>query len=218
MSAEHACPRPHPYSHHHCKLLPGLPSTRAPTPAVPVWALDVPGWPLCLPRRHCSSLCPLSHMPSSVLCHPRRDGVHPTSGSPRDSPSRTELSNSHLWTQWPATARCPLPVFLVTAAPACSLHGVGACWAGIQAHILQCRRHCVLLIPFLLSTCQGQTLLGPGQVLCVGHRQQSSNFKGRRVPSARKERKGVLLWADFVPVDITQPEAAGIVTDFPSSF
>lgn len=142
----------------------------------------------------------------------------PPQAPPGTVPSRTELSNSHLWTQWPATARCPLPAFLVTAAPACSLHGVGACWAGVRAHILQCRRHCVLLIPFLLSTCQGQTLLGPGQVLCVGHRQQSSNFKGRRVPSARKERKGVLLWADFVPVDITQPEAAGIVTDFPSSF
>lgn len=49
-------------------------------------------------------------------------------------------------------------------------------------------------------------------------RQQSSDFKGRRVPSARKKGKGVPSWADFVPDDITQPEAAGIGTDFPSSF
>lgn len=49
-------------------------------------------------------------------------------------------------------------------------------------------------------------------------RQQSSDFKGRRVPSARKEGKGVPSWADFVPDDITQPEAAGIGIDFPSSF
>lgn len=41
----------------------------------------------------------------------------------------------------------------------------------------------------------GQTLLGPGQELCVGDRQTDSNpvtTKGDGFPSARKEGKGVL--------------------------